>query len=271
MAPSLETASELASFDGVIGPAAEAGVPVTDPGLLHADGAFEVVRVYAGRVLARTAHVDRLLKSATNLLLDQPGDREQIDREISALLAARGGADFDGLLRIVLTRGGHRILITEPLPAHGAQIRLATVEYEPTPMLEGIKSLSYAANMLSGRTARAHGFDDALLVRPDGAVLEAPTSSFFYALGDGALYTPPLSERILNSITRALLLDVAAVRERSTTVDEVRGNATEAFIASTTREVQSVAAIDDREFGEPGPLTLRAATSFREHLAGWLE
>ena len=54
------------------------------------------------------------------------------------------------------------------------------VEYAPTRVLDGIKSLSYGANMLCGRLARERGFDEALLVTPHGRVLEAPTSSLFW-------------------------------------------------------------------------------------------
>ena len=80
-------------------------------------------------------------------------------------------------------------------------VALATVTYAPTRVLDGVKSLSYAANMLATRIAREQGADEALLVTPHGRVLEGPTTSFFYVL-DGALCTPPLEDRILDSITR---------------------------------------------------------------------
>ena len=80
-------------------------------------------------------------------------------------------------------------------------------------MLDGVKSLSYAANMLATRLAREQGADEALLVTPHGRVLEGPTTSLFYVL-DGALYTPPLEDRILDSITRRALFAVTDVRER---------------------------------------------------------
>ena len=59
-------------------------------------------------------------------------------------------------------------------------MRLKTVTYAPTRILDGVKSLSYAANMLASRLAREEGFDEALLVTPHGRVLEAPTSSVFW-------------------------------------------------------------------------------------------
>ena len=81
-------------------------------------------------------------------------------------------------------------------------MRLGIVTYAPTRVLDGVKSLSYAANMLCTRLAQERGFDEALLVTPHGRVLEAPTSTLFWVDADGALCTPPLDEHILASITR---------------------------------------------------------------------
>jgi branched-chain amino acid aminotransferase len=239
---------ELACVDGTVMPAHEATIPATDEGLLRGDGAFEVIRVYDGRPFALTDHLDRIERSAANLRLDDV-PRSELEREIPELLAERGGAEFDGCLRVVLTRGGHRLLLTEPLPATPERVRLGVVEYAPTRVLDGIKSLSYGANMLCGRLARERGFDEALLVTPHGRVLEAPTSSIFWVDPTGTLNTPPLSEHILASITRQRVMDVADVTERPCTLDDLR-EASEAFLASTTREAQSIAAIEDFELPE---------------------
>ena len=165
MAEAITTTAELASLDGAITPAGEATIPATDEGLLRGDGAFEVIRVYDGRPFALTDHLDRLERSGQNLRLSDVF-RTELEEEIPALLAERGGGDFDGCLRVVITRGGHRLLLTEPLPATPERVRLGVVEYAPTRVLDGVKSLSYAANMLCGRLARERGFDEALLVTP---------------------------------------------------------------------------------------------------------
>lgn len=226
-------------------PAHAATIPATDEGFLRGDGAFEVIRVYDGRPFALADHLDRIERSAENLrLADVP--RSELEAEIPELLEARGGADFDGCLRVVLTRGGRRLLLTEPLPKTPERLRLGVVEYAPTRVLDGVKSLSYAANMLCGRLARERGFDEALLVTPHGRVLEAPTSSIFWVDAAGTILTPPLDEHILASITRRRVMDVAEVTERPCTMDDLRV-ASEAFLASTTREAQSIAAIEDIE------------------------
>jgi branched-chain amino acid aminotransferase len=269
VAESAQETGELSCLDGTIQAASETFIPVTDEGLLRGDGAFEVVRVYDGRPFALAEHLDRIERSSANLRLP-PAPRAELQSETKELLEARGGSSFDGCLRIVLTRGGRRLLLTEPLPAGVERIRLGFVEFAPTRVLDGVKSLSYAGNMLASRLARERGFDEALLVTPHGRVLEAPTSSVFWVDESGTLCTPPLDEHILASITRDRVLKVVDVTERPCPKDEILG-AREAFIASTTREVQSVAAIEDVEL-EEGPLTRAAADAVRarieEELAG---
>ena len=263
MAEALTTTAELASLDGRVMPAGEAMIPATDEGLLRGDGAFEVIRIYHGRPFALVDHLDRLERSGQNLRLPDVF-RAELEGEIPELLAERGGADFDGCLRVVITRGGRRLLLTEPLPATPERLRLAVVEYAPTRVLDGVKSLSYGANMLCGRLARERGFDEALLETPHGRVLEAPTSSLFWVERDGTIFTPPLSEHILASITRARVMDEVPVTERPCTMDDLR-SASEAFLASTTREAQSIAAIEDIELAE-GERTREARAALRARI-----
>jgi branched-chain amino acid aminotransferase len=250
------TVRELASIDGSITSTAEARIPVADDGLLRGDGVFEMVRLYGGRPFALAEHLDRLERSATAIELGF--DRGTVEREIEAVLDAFG--DGDGALRIVLTRGGRRVLLTEELPEHPDAIRVATVTYAPTVLLTGVKSISYAANMQATRLAASRGAEEAILVRPDGIVLEAPTSAVFWAPGDGSLRTPSLEAGILQSITRERIVEALEVEEGEFGVEDLR-EAREAFLASTTREVQPISAIDGVELsGAPGPAAARDAS-----------
>jgi branched-chain amino acid aminotransferase len=256
---------ELASLDGRIAPAAETTIPATDEGFLRGDGVFEVIRVYDGVPFALGDHLTRLERSTTNLRLGWSAPRGELEKDVERLLEARGGSSFDGCLRIVLTRGGRRLLLTEPLPPMPERARLAFVTYCPTRLLDGVKSLSYAANMLATRSAKERGFDEALLVTPHGRVLEAPTSTLFWCAGDGTLATPPLDEHILASITRAYVMEATGAEERVCTRDDL-AQAREAFLASTIREVQPVVAIEDIELHAPGERTKQAAAGLRERI-----
>jgi branched-chain amino acid aminotransferase len=237
--------AHLACLDGAVMPAADAVVPATDEGLLRGDGVFEVLRLYDGCPYALDEHLARLASSAQTLRL--PVDLAAVRADAASLLDAAGGAPDSGVLRIVLTRGGRRLLFTESLPEHPPTIRLATVTYAPVRLLDGVKSLSYAANMLATRIAKQQGADEALLVTPHGRVLEAPTSSLFW-VADGVVHTPPLSDHILASITRAVTIELADAQERSCTVEELLA-ADEAFLVSTTRELQPVASVDGQTIG----------------------
>jgi branched-chain amino acid aminotransferase len=259
--------TELASVDGKVTPTAAATVPLKDDGLYRGDGAFEVIRLYGGKPFALVDHLDRLGRSAASIELEF--DRVALEREIAALLSEAGAVE--GQLRLIVTRGGRRIAATEPIPAHGETLSLATVTYSPTVILNGVKSLSYAANMEATRIAKGRGADEAVLVTPEGKVLEPPTSAVFWVSAEGELRTPALSDGVLESITRDRLIKALDVAEGTWDVDDLRG-ASEAFLASTTREVQAVSAIDDAALAvAPGPRTSEAQRAFAATLGHELQ
>jgi branched-chain amino acid aminotransferase len=240
----------LASVNGAVSPVEEARIPVSDEGLLRGDGGFEVIRVYGGVPFALDDHFARLARTCAGLRLE--ADLDALRAEAVAVMT-----EPESLLRLVVTRGGNRIAIGEPLPSHPATARVATVTFAPTRVLNGLKTLSYAGNMLAGRIAKEQGADEALLVTPHGRVLEGPTWTFFWVAG-GRLYTPPLEDRILASITRAYLLEECEAEERPCTLDDVAA-AEEAFIASTVREAMPIAVVDDIELpAAPGPVTVES-------------
>jgi branched-chain amino acid aminotransferase len=250
--------TEMASVDGGIGPTADAVIGLKDDGFYRGDGAFEVIRLYDGRPFALDDHIARLETSSASLRLEF--DRMALRTEIAALLEEAG--PVDGQLRLIVTRGGRRIAATENIPVHGETIKLASVTYQTTIVLSGVKSLSYGGNMLATRLAKEQGGEEALLVRPDGIVLEPPTSSIFW-VADGALRTTALEEGVLASITRDRLLKaIPGIEQGAWTLDQVKG-AAEAFLASTTRELQAVASIDGVELpAAPGPRTREAQEAF---------
>jgi branched-chain amino acid aminotransferase len=255
----------LVCIDGVVLEAAQAAIPVTDEGLLRGDGVFEVIRVYAGRPFALDEHLARMTRSAAGLRL--PLDADAVRADVATLLAA--AEPVEGCVRVLVTRGGRRIALVEALRPMPETIAVASVTYAPPRLLDGIKSLSYGANMLATRLAQEAGADDAVLVTPHGRVLEAPTRSIFAVLA-GVLCTPPLSEHILDSITRRAVLAVAEVDERPITLDELLG-AEEAFLTSTTHEVMPIHRVDDRDLpAAPGPATRETGRRVMDHISAAL-
>jgi branched-subunit amino acid aminotransferase/4-amino-4-deoxychorismate lyase len=256
--------ADLVCLDGRLVEASAALIPVTDKGLLRGDGVFEAVRLYAGVPYALDAHMERMERSAAGLRL--PLDTAALRADVARLIEARPGLDV--LVRIVVTRGEHRIVLLEQLREIPPSLALEPVTYAPTRLLDGIKSLSYAANMLASQLAREQGADDALLVTPHGRVLELPTSSFFL-VRDGEVWTAALSEHVLDSITRRVVAAVTELREEPISLDAL-ANAQEAFIAGTPYEVVAVHRVGTRDYDAPGPRTREIAAAVRERIAAEL-
>ncbi len=166
----------LASLNGKIMDAAEAFVPITDDGLLRGDGVFEVVRLYGGVPYALREHLERMATSAANLRLP-------FDVEAFAVRGARTAGRRDRRRRHAAD-GLHarRRAGSSPssrCPGYPETLALVSVRYAPTHVMDGIKSLSYGANMLATpHRARSRAADEALLVTPHGRVLEGPRQSF---------------------------------------------------------------------------------------------
>jgi branched-chain amino acid aminotransferase len=260
-----DTADWPVVLDGELMRAGEALIPAGDDGLIRGDGAFDAFPVVDGRPFARAAHLDRLERSCA--ALDLPCPRERIESDIDLLLTRAGPGYL--AIRVLLTRGGHRICRLEPrgdVAELTRPVRLLPVTYNPSVLLNGVKSLSYGANMLASRRALAAGFDEALLVRSDGVVLEGPTCSIFW-VRDGRLQTPALETGILASITRRVILESMPAEEGSFALEHALG-AEEAFLVSTARLGQPIAAIGEVILPDaPGPQTLRAQEAITRAMA----
>jgi len=247
-------------------------VPVDEP-VLHADdegvlrgrSVFETVRVYGGMPFMLGAHLDRLAASAARLRLPPP-PRDAFEQDVFDAIAA--GGELDASLRLLWTAGregggeptGLVLVSTLPpgldeLRARG--LRLAVVSWAPG-ALAGAKSTSYAENVAAQGDAAERGADDALLVAPDGTVLEAPTSNVWFREG-ARLLTPSLALPLLAGVTRAALQRLAPaagydVEEGSFPLDRLLA-ADEVFLTSSVREIAPVVAVDGAPVGggTPGP------------------
>jgi branched-chain amino acid aminotransferase len=254
--PPIDAADWPVVLDGELMRAGEATISVLDEGLIRGDGAFDAFPVRDGRPFARSAHLDRLERSCDVMALQCP--RSQLESDIDLLLGQAPAGE--SIVRVILTRGCRRLCLLESPGDHDAltrPVRLLPVVYDPSVLLNGVKTLSYAANMLASRRAVAAGYDEALLVRSDGTVLEGPTCSIFW-VRDGRLRTPALGTGILASITRRVIVESLSVEEGSFSFEDVAA-AEEGFLGSTGRVAQPIAAIGETVLpAAPGPQTLLA-------------
>ncbi len=259
------------------GSASDGKIPVTDSSVLRGDGCFEVLKAYRGKPFALDEHLDRLARSGRALGIVLP-DRSQLASWIEKTAAEV----VDGAVRVVVTRGSSvpgleapsNVIVFGHVWDRGSELgrllpvvapwHAAGVDWD----LAGAKVISYAPNMAATRRAIAEGFEDALLVTPEGVMLEGPTFSVGWVF-DGRLETPGLELGILDSITRRIVLEIA--EEIGIEVEEGRwdlsrlDSATEVTAWSTVREVQPVAAVGERTW-DPGPVTDRLRSVFAKRV-----
>jgi len=236
-----------------------------DEGVLRGRSVFETLRVYGGMPFMLGAHLDRLAGSAARLRLAEP-PRDAFERAAFDAIAA--GGELDAALRLLWTAGREGggsptglVLVSSIPPDLEEQrargLRVAVVQWAAG-ALAAAKSTSYAENMAAQADAAARGADDALLVAPDGTVLEAPTSNVWFREG-ACLLTPSLALPVLPGVTRAALYRLAPqagyeVEEGAFPLERLL-RADEVFLSSSVREVAPVVAVGEQTVGDgaPGP------------------
>ena len=252
---------------GVVDPA-EPVLRADDEALLRGRGAFETIRVYAGKPFRLAEHLDRLATSAERIGLPSVN---QLELEELARQALEAAATPDAVLRLVWTPTPTSLALVTALADHYDALRergqrlisLRGVRADEPWLLPGVKSTSYAVNMAAEAEARRRGADDALFVDADGVVLEGPTTNIWWRRGR-TLYTPSVELGILAGVTRAAVIELAsgsgyAVEEGAYPLGELAG-AEEAFTSSSVREVMPVVELDDAPIGRgPAADVLQAA------------
>ena len=259
-------------LNGAVRDEDEARVAPSDHGFLVGDGVFETLRWYGGRPFALGEHLSRLGDGcrALGIALPPAGDIEAAAR---AVIEANGLRD--ARMRITVTSGTGPaglvrgegpptvLVVAMPLSPWPATSTAAISELrrDERGPLAGVKTVSLADSVAALAAARAAGADEALLLNGRGELCEATTANVFLVL-DGVAVTPPVTSGCLAGITREHVLALGA-RERTLSPDDI-ANAEEAFLTSSTREVQPLVAVDGRSVGdgEPGPVTRSLAQAY---------
>jgi len=266
-------------LDGALVATGEARVSPFDHGLLVGDGVFETLRVYGGRPFAWTRHLDRLAYSAGGLGLAVP-DRDVLRSAAEAVLAANGHTE--ARLRLTITggvaplgseRGSNDptvIVASSALDAWPPSAHVVIVPWvrNDRGATAGLKTTSYAENVRALAFAHERGAGEAIFANTRDELCEA-TGSNVFVVRDDAVRTPPGSSGCLLGVTRALVLELAS--QCGIEISEVPlplealADADEAFLTSTTREVQPIATVDGRALvASPGPITAALSRAFTE-------
>ncbi|MBL0714260.1 MAG: aminotransferase class IV [Desulfosarcina sp.] len=274
----------IAYFNGEYLPKENIAISPDDRGFLFADGLYEVIRSYNGRLFRMEAHLDRLARGAANLQFkaDGYGDLQSVCRQ---LLEVNNLTASDAMIYIQVTRGAPPIRVhrfpTEPTPLTVYAIP-RPFQANPQTQIDGIsvilvpdqrwarcdlKSVGLTANALAAQQAYEKGAAEALLVR-DGCVMEGSLSSFLI-VENGQVIAPPLTNYILGSITRQVVESLCQQENipfRAKSIFQSRLTAAdELILAGTTFEVTpitEVKGIDKR--WPPGPITRQLQAAFQK-------
>jgi len=248
-------------------------VAVVDHGMTVGDGVFESIKVVDGQPFALTQHLERLARSADGLGLPAPDDAD-VRRGVAAVL---DGHDLPlGRLRVTYTSGpgpfgsgrgedsATLVVLADAMAAWPETTQVVTVPWPRNERgaLAGLKTTSYAENVIALAAARERGATEAIFANLAGHLCEGTGSNVFYVV-DGELRTPTLASGCLAGVTRALILEWYGAVEVDEPIEVVSG-ASEVFLASTTRDAQAVSRWDDVELTAPGPVTREVMETWRK-------
>jgi branched-chain amino acid aminotransferase len=270
----------LININGEILPGAQAKISVFDRGFLYGDSVYESTRTFSKKPFRIDRHIDRLFLSADKISLTPTYSKEQIMREVEKTVAA--SPYQNSTIRIVLTRGTNSDLGLDTDLSGPNNLIIFTKEIKPNPpewLTRGVamifyqkeieasgslpKTGNYQENILANKEAHNRKAYDAFMVNTHGHVTEGTTSNA-WIIKNGVLFTPPLSDGVLDGLTRKSLLEMAEAKllplplvEKSLTKDEFLA-ADECFITSTTRNIVPVTNIENQSIkdGAPGATTL---------------
>lgn len=276
-------------FNGIYKDHSDVSVSLSDRGFLLGDGVYEVMRTYNGKLFRYDDHISRLGKSLEAIGIILPANIN-FKNTINDLIRLNNieGSEISAYIQI--TRGAaplrtHRFPQEDVNPTIFISINmLDNSKVSKVPGVKiitmddirwarcDIKTTSLLANVLANQKAYEDGAYDAVWIR-NGTLLEGSHTSFF-GIKNGVLFTAPLSNYILDSVTRRVVLELCGklgitIKEEAVPADDINGF-DEFFIAGTTTEIKPVISINDETIGDgkPGKTTLEIIGEFQKHTEG---
>jgi branched-chain amino acid aminotransferase len=260
-------------INGTLQDPEQAKISVFDHGLMVGDGVFETIKVVRGEAFALTRHLVRLARSAEGLGIETP-DLDAIRQGVLDVLATAPSWEL-GRIRVTYTSGpgplgsdrgsdGTTAIVIageqRPFPATGDVTVVPWPRNERGP-LNGLKTTSYADNAVALAYAKERGGGEAIFGNLAGNLCEG-TGSNIFVVREGRLITPTLASGCLAGVTRALTLEWCGGEEADIPLEELYG-AEEAFLTSTTRDVQPIRAVDSTVLkAASGPIARKAMEIF---------
>jgi branched-chain amino acid aminotransferase len=281
-------------MDGEFVPWEEAQTHVLTHSLHYGTAVFEGVRCYdteQGPAIFRwDEHLDRLYQSAAPLGHDIGHDREELTEATLELIRRQ---DLESCYIRPLVYYGYNSLGVSPKDCptettiacwpwgtylgedaleHGVDVMVSSWrKHHSSQIPTNIKATGpYINSMLAGEEARSNGYVEAIVLNKEGDVAEGPGENIFM-VNDGEIYTPGLSESILDGITRQTVIELAEelgyeVHDEASISRGQLYTADELFFTGTAAEVTPIRTVDDTEIGDGsrGPVTEELQSRFFE-------
>jgi len=276
------TESESIWMDGALVPWHEAKIHVLTHSLHYGCGVFEGIRAYetsSGPAIFRlTDHIKRLFNSAKIYMIDIPFDVDTIVEATKETVQANGHKSCYIRPLVYL---GYGEMGLNPLPCpvnvsiavwpwgaylgdegikHGVRMKISSWQrHGVNAMPPAAKGTGmYINSSMAKVEAIKSGYDEAILLSPQGYVSEC-TGENIFIVRDRTIITPPTSAGALQGITqdsvRTIAADLGYEYVEANIVRSDLYTADEAFLSGTAAEVVPIRSVDDRELGEPGPVT----------------
>jgi D-alanine transaminase len=268
-------------------PREQAWISPEDRGFLFADGVYEVIHSYRGKLFHVDEHMRRLKNSLAGLKISYSNIPEI--REAALRLIQENGLKEDATVYIQITRGTN-FPRKHAFPPANTAVTVYVMAYPITPRDPeretgipvittpdlrwarcDIKSVALLPNVLAQQQAIDAGVTDAIFVR-DSVALEGSASNFF-AVIDNVVLTHPKTNVILPGITLDVVLELCRKNniphlEKPIYLNQL-WTAQELFLSSTTMEVMPIVQVDGRSIsgGKPGKVTRKLQTLFKEYVA----
>lgn len=258
--------------------AQKATVSVFDHGFTVGDGAFETLKVVNTQPVALTRHIKRLVHSLNTIGIEF--DKEDLlKKAINEVISANKSLGEVMRMRITYTSGvaplgsdrtkdNFTLVVAVSPESIWPDTALVITVSDPRndkSILAGSKTTSYAQNAALLSVAKKQGAHEAIMPNTKGELCEG-TGSNIFVVKDGQVMTPPLSGGCLGGITRALVIKWFDVKEVDLPMSVLK-DVDEAFLTSSTRDIQPISKIDDRVLNAPGPVASKMRKEFIEKLA----
>ncbi len=278
---------DIVLLNGRFVPRREAWISVDDGAFLHGAGLFETMRAEQGRLFRLEQHVQRLIRSAEQLLFPLERSRLPSAEQFVELLRLNGVTS--GRARLTVSAGSVRDASGEPDPTicataggaadypdelyrSGVTVLISHHRVSPSDPLAGHKTTNYLPRLLALRAARAQRCAEALWFTTENRLAEGAITNVF-VVRSGTLMTPGLDTPVLPGIARALVLELCRrasipAEERVLGIDDLL-DADEVFLTNSVMRVMPVIRVERKDIadGRPGPLARQLLAAYRQCVA----